>query len=410
MKILFTAPRFHTNQVPIVKGLVEKGHEVRFFVAFEGAIEDHTYCQPLVLKPSRYTVREKRRLSKTKSESDVESIIGGHFIPDFAFLETAFTSFMPDFVICREKTNLTLCVHALCQENGIPCILYDQEPIFTAIQDKKLFIPTKKRNYCNRLFVKIHRITSREQRMLNKMRKMTGFPSVRFSPVKYHCKDTGITLKRDNHSYYVPLVYETTYDIEGKNASASKIRRLLFVGKYREYKDIPLLITALERVKKRNDWHLVMVGQAKNKDEIRFKKDITDRIIRSGLAEKVTVLDEISYADMPEVYMSSDLLILPSRHETYGMVIVEAMAHGLAVICSDACGAAFCNAESGGQVFKQGDADSLAKAIESTLNDPSGTEMAGRTSYFYVKNNLSFEKYVDELSLLLKHEFNLLLS
>ena len=92
------------------------------------------------------------------------------------------------------------------------------------------------------------------------------------------------------------------------------------------------------------------------------------------------------------------------------MVIVEAMAHGLAVICSDACGAAFCNAESGGQVFKQGDADSLAKAIESTLNDPSGTEMAGRTSYFYVKNNLSFEKYVDELSLLLKHEFNLLLS
>lgn len=410
MKILFTAPRFHTNQVPIVKGLIEKGHEVRFFVAFEGAIEDHRYCQPLVLKPSRYTVREKKRLSKVMDESDVESVIGGRFVPDFTFLKTAFTSYMPDMVICREKTNLTLCVHALSQANGIPCILYDQEPVFKAPDTKKQPVyPTKKYSFFDRLNIKICRTVSKDQRRLSKLRKTTGFPFVRFSPIKYHYKDRSRALNRDKHSYYIPLVYETTDDIERMAASSNEIHRLLFVGKYRDYKDIPFLISALERMNHRSDWHLVMVGQAKNEDEIRLKKQIVDRIHRSGLAEKITMLDNCPYTSMPEVYRSSDLLILPSKHETYGMAIVEAMAHGLAVICSDTCGAAFCNDEAGGRVVKQGDVDSLSEAIQNALDNPLSIKKTGRDSYFYVKNNLSFCKYYDELSSLLKNEYNIIL-
>ena len=75
MKFLFTAPRFHTNQVPIVKGLTEMGHEVRFFVVFVGATEDHTDCEPLVLKPSRTTEREKRRQEKKLIPSTVEGVL-----------------------------------------------------------------------------------------------------------------------------------------------------------------------------------------------------------------------------------------------------------------------------------------------------------------------------------------------
>ena len=135
MKILFTAPRYHTNQVPIVRGLKGKGHEVRYFVAFVGATEDHTDCEPLVLKPSRATVREKRRLAKSMSDGDVETIIGGHFIPDYSFLKRAFEAYMPDVAICREKTPLTLCVHALCVQHHIPCILYDQEPYYPLLPE-----------------------------------------------------------------------------------------------------------------------------------------------------------------------------------------------------------------------------------------------------------------------------------
>ena len=68
MKILFTAPRFHTNQAPVVRGLTAAGHEVRYFVAFTGATEDHSCCVPVVLKPSRTTEREKRALARTAAE------------------------------------------------------------------------------------------------------------------------------------------------------------------------------------------------------------------------------------------------------------------------------------------------------------------------------------------------------
>ena len=129
MRILFTAPRFHTNQVPVVKGLKAAGHDVRYFVAFTGATEDHSDCVPTVLRPSRTTVREARTLSRKKGEGEAESVFGGHFIPALPSLQRAFETYMPDLVICRGKTNLTLCMNALCARHRIPCVLYDQEPV-----------------------------------------------------------------------------------------------------------------------------------------------------------------------------------------------------------------------------------------------------------------------------------------
>ena len=188
MKLLYTAPRFHTNQAPIVKGLVEKGHEVRYFVVFVGATEDHTYCEPLVLKPSKTTLRQKKKLSKTKTESEIESIIGGRFIPDYAFLKKAFEDYMPDVVICRERTNLTLCVKSLCDKHSIPCILYDQEPIYPAVSPNGSSDKTAKKNSLKtRAIIKLERKLDPDKRMLMKYRGTSGFPKVHMTPVKYSC-------------------------------------------------------------------------------------------------------------------------------------------------------------------------------------------------------------------------------
>ena len=409
MKILYTAPRFHTNQVPIVKGLLERGHEVRIFVAFEGAIEDHSLLEPLVLRPSRETLRERRQLSRTKQESNIEGIVGWHFIPDYAFLKKVFLDYMPDIVICREKISLTLCVYVLCKENAIPCILYDQEPVFFkpgAVN--KPAVPGRKAGLFKRLCGKAHRMLSSELRMLRRMKNTTGYPSVRLSPVKYLFTDKGEPSVHDAHSYYVPLVYEASVDLKKNNAPCGMIN-MLFVGKYRDYKDIPLLIAAMEKLKHRDDWRLTIVGQAKSPDEIEFEQEIQAQITRKGLAEKITLRENYSYCDMPTLYRSNDILILPSKIETYGMAIVEAMAHGLMVICSDKCGAAFCNSEAGGIVVKQGDVDSLCTAIEYGLDNPSDVRKRGLDSGLYVKKNLSFDNYYKALSILLSNEFRIVL-
>ena len=40
MRFLYVAPRYHTNQVPIIRGLKRKGHEVCFLSQYAGKVED----------------------------------------------------------------------------------------------------------------------------------------------------------------------------------------------------------------------------------------------------------------------------------------------------------------------------------------------------------------------------------
>ena len=49
MRFLYVAPRYHTNQMDIMKGLVERGHEVRFISHYAAIIEDYSDVTPIVL-------------------------------------------------------------------------------------------------------------------------------------------------------------------------------------------------------------------------------------------------------------------------------------------------------------------------------------------------------------------------
>ena len=48
MRFLYVAHRYHTNQAPIMKGLVEHGHEVCFISHYRGEIEDYDYITPVI--------------------------------------------------------------------------------------------------------------------------------------------------------------------------------------------------------------------------------------------------------------------------------------------------------------------------------------------------------------------------
>ena len=52
MRILFVAPRFHTNQVDAIRSLVACGHQVWFHAATIGPVEDHSEVVPHVHTPS----------------------------------------------------------------------------------------------------------------------------------------------------------------------------------------------------------------------------------------------------------------------------------------------------------------------------------------------------------------------
>ncbi len=73
---------------------------------------------------------------------------------------------------------------------------------------------------------------------------------------------------------------------------------------------------------------------------------------------------------LADIYASADLLLHGSGAETYGLVVGEAIASGMAAIAPDAGGAGDLVRRAGGRLYRLGRPGALASAIEAALGDP----------------------------------------
>ena len=92
---------------------------------------------------------------------------------------------------------------------------------------------------------------------------------------------------------------------------------------------------------------------------------------RLGISDRTRFLGFVNQSTLPQVYCASDLLVLPSEYEPFGLVVNEAMLCGCAVIVSDRVGAKFDLIREGktGFAYPCGDIGALAKLLQSTLSD-----------------------------------------
>lgn len=81
-------------------------------------------------------------------------------------------------------------------------------------------------------------------------------------------------------------------------------------------------------------WQLSIVGNGP------LLKELVEYVEAAGITDSVQFLGEKSYDELPVCYQESDILILPSKIEQWGLVVNEAMAAGLPVIVSSRVGAA----------------------------------------------------------------------
>jgi glycosyltransferase involved in cell wall biosynthesis len=88
----------------------------------------------------------------------------------------------------------------------------------------------------------------------------------------------------------------------------------------------------------------------------------------AGLGGTVRLTGPLSRQELDATYAEADLLVLASRAETYGMVVTEALAHGVPVIASDVGGVREA-AGHAGVLVPPGDADALAGALRRWLTD-----------------------------------------
>ena len=101
----------------------------------------------------------------------------------------------------------------------------------------------------------------------------------------------------------------------------------LYVGNLIARRDIPTVLKAISIVKKSGiDIGLVIVGKGGK------KKSLSIMVNDLGLREVVHFLDPIPNSDMPIVYSAADVFLFAPLYETFGMVILEAMACAIPII------------------------------------------------------------------------------
>lgn len=117
-------------------------------------------------------------------------------------------------------------------------------------------------------------------------------------------------------------------------ASSASGGRLLCVGSVSPLKGHDVLIDALALLADL-PWHCRCVGPSRDP---RFTADLHERIERLGLTDRTELVGAHTWEQVGERYAASDVVVLPSRAESYGMVVTEALARGIPVVASDVGG------------------------------------------------------------------------
>jgi len=150
---------------------------------------------------------------------------------------------------------------------------------------------------------------------------------------------------------------------------------ILFIGRLEKRKGLDYLLEAYRQVKPEiPNSRLIVVGPG-----IRLRKKYEKRVRQEGL-EDVVFTGYASYSDLPRYYKTADIVCCPATGcESFGIVLLEAMAVGKPIIASDIQGYnSVVTHGAEGLLVPPKNAEKLAQALTSLMRDASLREEMGK--------------------------------
>lgn len=367
MRFLYVAPRYHTNQMSIMKGLIEQGHEVCFISHYQAAIEDYSYVKPIVLGYSPLYQLIDFLYVKVIHRKDPTAIVFKiqHGFPPMHKLKKLVKSFKPDVVILREKSMYSMAAYHICKKAGYPCILYNQSPMWSE--------PEK---------------TDFAHRMVSKMS-----PKMRMTPVM-GVQKPGTSMKETD--FFIPFVAEPQKAPEERTYFADGKIHILCIGKYEIRKHHLMLLEVVKNLKEKYPLHLTLIGEATNHFQKDYCAQVEAYVKEHHMEAYVDVKRNVPRKEMDNEYAKADVYVIPSTKEMASVSQLEAMSFALPVICSDSNGTA-CYVEDGitGYQFKDCDKEDLEKKLDKLLEDKEKLLTMGAAGYQAVVEKYGFKRYFE---------------
>lgn len=157
--------------------------------------------------------------------------------------------------------------------------------------------------------------------------------------------------------------YSTTFtDCQRSNMAEDGERIVTHISNFRKVKRIPDVIHVFNKIQQKLPAKLIMVGEGPEKEK-------AEQLCESlGIADKVIFLGNSNEID--KILCFSDLFLLPSESESFGLAALEAMVNKVPVISSNTGGIPEVNIQGvTGYLSTIGDIDDMAKNAISILKD-----------------------------------------
>jgi glycosyltransferase involved in cell wall biosynthesis len=152
--------------------------------------------------------------------------------------------------------------------------------------------------------------------------------------VKLGLKEDAIFIKgnaTDNDFYHSRTSQQRAKRDSLRKQFGFATHNFLYMGRFSKVKNILHLLKAYERLRPGDDWGLVLVGDGLQREEMAdyIKQHALKNVLMPGFQQE---------EEIPKFLAASDVLVLPSISEPWGLVVNEAMASGLPVLVSKRCG------------------------------------------------------------------------
>ena len=172
------------------------------------------------------------------------------------------------------------------------------------------------------------------------------------------------------------------------------LKYMLYIGKLEDRRNIPFLIKILKQVtEKDNSIRLIIVGKGTQK----YANKCFKYAKKVGVYDNIIHYESMKQIELPKLYEISDLFLLPTKYEIFGMVLLEAMYFGVPVITTLNGGSSTLikNCENG-IICKENNLNDWVNEVTTIINNKEAKEKIAYNAYKNIANNYIWDRLVNK--------------